>query len=135
MQTDEFECPETKYCWSGEGNKREHVAVAERVLGKALPVGAIVHHANEDKSDNRHENLVICQDRAYHNLLHQRMRARAACGNANWLKCNICLEYDAPENMNVITARARGRNPRLRALHRECVRERANEYYHRRKAA
>jgi hypothetical protein len=80
MQTDEFECPETKYCWSGEGNKREHVAVAERVLGKALPVGAIVHHANEDKSDNRHENLVICQDRAYHNLLHQRMRARAACG-------------------------------------------------------
>lgn len=53
----------------------EHVLVAEAALGKHLPPGAIVHHRNEDPRDNRKENLVICQDRAYHALIHARMDA------------------------------------------------------------
>ncbi len=52
------------------GYVREHILIAEKVLGKLLPDAAIVHHVNEDVSDNRKENLVICEDRAYHNLLH-----------------------------------------------------------------
>lgn len=52
----------------------EHRLVAEKALGKILPDTAVVHHHNEDPTDNRPENLVICQDQSYHLLLHMRMR-------------------------------------------------------------
>ena len=52
----------------------EHVLVAERALGKLLPKGAIVHHMNCDRKDNRPENLVICPNEAYHRLIHKRMK-------------------------------------------------------------
>lgn len=79
--------------------KQQHVLIVERVLGKPLPPGAEVHHVNENRADNRHENLVICPDKAYHKLLHVRMAARDACGNPNYRKCPFCKEYDDPENM------------------------------------
>jgi hypothetical protein len=60
------------------GYVREHVLICEQVLGESLPLQTIIHHVNENKGDNRHKNLVICQDRAYHNLLHQRMRTLKA---------------------------------------------------------
>jgi hypothetical protein len=55
----------------GRDNRREHVHVAERALGKRLPKRAIVHHVNEIKHDNRPANLVICEDHLYHKLLHR----------------------------------------------------------------
>lgn len=79
--------------------KRQHVLVAEKALGKSLPAKAVVHHANEITSDNRPENLVICPNEKYHNLLHKRMRALKACGNPDYLKCKICKAYDARSNM------------------------------------
>lgn len=79
--------------------KQAHVIVAEKAIGKPLPLGAEVHHVNEDKSDNRPENLVICQDRAYHKLLHVRATAMAACGNPNFRKCPFCKTYGATEGM------------------------------------
>lgn len=81
------------------GVKAAHILIVEEVLGKELPVGVVVHHADGNSLNNSKTNLVVCQDRAYHNLLHQRMRALEACGNANWMKCPYCKQYDAKENM------------------------------------
>ena len=59
---------------SGRYRIYEHVWLAEKVLGKRLPVGAIVHHVNGKPADNRLKNLVICPDQAYHLLLHRRSK-------------------------------------------------------------
>lgn len=79
----------------------EHILVAEKVLGKPLPPKAVVHHHNKDRTDNRHQNLVICENQGYHLLLHLRERAYKACGNANWRKCKYCKEYDDPNNLYI----------------------------------
>ena len=70
----------------------EHIFLAEKALGKSLPLGAQVHHHTP-------EQLVICQDCSYHNLLHLRQRALRACGHANWRHCHFCKRYDDIQNM------------------------------------
>jgi HNH endonuclease len=71
--------------------KRIHRAVAERALGKPLPAGAEVHHVDGNIHNNAPTNLVICQDRAYHFLLHARTRIVRAGGNpATDCFCGTC---------------------------------------------
>lgn len=77
----------------------EHILVAEKALGKPLPSGAIPHHIDKNRSNNITSNLVLCQDIAYHLLLHRRERALKACGHANWRKCTLCKQYDDPSNL------------------------------------
>lgn len=52
----------------------EHVLIAEKALGRKLPLDAVVHHIDLDPSNNDPNNLVICPDQAYHMELHMRMR-------------------------------------------------------------
>ena len=70
---------------------RPHVLIIERLMGKRLPPCAVVHHFNENRKDNSHSNLVLCQDQAYHLLLHSRKRIYDAGGNPNTDKiCSRC---------------------------------------------
>jgi hypothetical protein len=52
--------------------RREHILIAERVLGRRLKKNEVVHHINGDKTDNAHDNLLICTN-GYHRWLHHRM--------------------------------------------------------------
>lgn len=80
-----------------------HVRVAEAALGKPLPNGAVIHHVDENRANNEPTNLVICPDRAYHNMLHARMRAFAATGNPDDRKCQYCKQYDSIGNLKRTT--------------------------------
>jgi hypothetical protein len=75
---------------SSAGNRYVHRQRAEKALGKPLPLGAEVHHPDEDPW-NEQARLVICQDHAYHYLLHARMRVKAAGGDPNTQRiCGMC---------------------------------------------
>ena len=76
-----------------------HVEIAERALGKKLPKGACVHHVDRNGLNNVNSNLVILPNRRYHQLIHRRMRALEACGDANALLCVYCKQYDAPDSL------------------------------------
>lgn len=80
--------------------RREHVEIAERALGKSLPAGVVVHHVDGNRLNNEPGNLLVCSS-AYHSLIHKRMRAVAACGHADWIKCHHCKAYSPPDTLRV----------------------------------
>jgi len=66
---------------NGAAQKRVHVEIAERVLGRKLKPNELVHHINMDKFDFRNCNLLICT-RTYHQYLHYAMALAYAKGCA-----------------------------------------------------
>ena len=102
--------------------KHDQVWIAERALGRPLPKGAVVHHADENPMNNDPTNLVICPSQAYHSLLHVRLRAMKACGNPTHRKCWLCKEYDDPNTMTEVR-----RHNGSYFYHRDCVRSKYAE--------
>ena len=68
-----------------------HRVRAAAALGKPLPPTSRVHHVDGTKSIQ--SPLVICQDAAYHALLHARLRVLRVGGNPNTDKiCSRCRQ-------------------------------------------
>jgi len=108
-----------------------HILVAEKVLGKSLPQHAEVHHWRT-KNDN--DKLVVCENHAYHHLLHQRAEALATTGHANWRKCVWCSKYSDPDDpKSEMTVRSVKSFPdgNGQSYHRSCPRNAAKDRYRR----
>lgn len=73
------------------GRIRNHRLRAAQALGKSLRKGIEVHHTPRGE-------LVVCQDKAYHQFLHLRESALQATGNVNYRKCCKCQQWSDPEN-------------------------------------
>lgn len=99
--------------------KDKHIFIAEKALGRKLPIGAEVHHVDLDRANNDPSNLVICPNKLYHRLLHKRQKALEECGNPSWEKCCICKTYDAPENL-------KGLKEKVKRYHKGAMRETCN---------
>jgi hypothetical protein len=92
-------------------DRQEHILIAEKAFGKKLPKGAVVHHIDGNRLNNSKDNLLVCQDQAYHMLIHQRQRAYDASGNPDYRMCNFCKMHDAPELLYIY---------KTASYHREC---------------
>ncbi len=96
--------------------RRLHVVLAERALGHQLPPRAQVHHVDGDGLNNTPTNLVICEDAAYHGLLHRRTRVVKAGGNPNteWW-CSCCRRLRPLDAFSPRTGRRAGYSAYCRA--------------------
>lgn len=103
----------------------EHRLIVSVVLGKFLPRSVVIHHFDGNRRNNTHTNLVVCQDQKYHMLLHRRERAKAACGNPDWIKCSVCKIHDDPANLRIYTRKDGTGNV---AGHFDCFRKKAKDW-------
>lgn len=103
---------------SASGCVYAHILVAEQALGHSLPGGSQVHHVDENKRNNANGNLVICQDMAYHKLLHVRARVLRAGGNPNTER--ICAHCQALKAFAAFNRNSKNRADGLQQQCREC---------------
>ena len=104
-----------------DGYVYEHRLIASEALGKPIPKKSIVHHIDGDRLNNKNNNLVICEDRGYHKLIHQRIEAKKESGFAHYKKCWVCKEWGPPEDMSLAGI---NKYPHPTIYHKKCLRER-----------
>jgi len=121
--------------WAGAKRKnvREHILIAERVLGRRLPRGAQVHHFDENERNNAHSNLVICPSMAYHKLLHYRAKILRLGGDPDTQK--HCPDCDRLLPFGAFNRRSDHGSSGLQTVCRQCAHARYKAWMPRRGAA
>jgi hypothetical protein len=109
-----------------DGYVKRAVLVAEKAVGHILPTKVIVHHVDQDRSNDANNNLVICENQAYHLLIQRRMDALKASGYAHFKKCVFCKKYDDPKSL-VILKRGNGK---ISVYHKICKQKIDRIFWH-----
>ncbi|HPK46054.1 MAG TPA: HNH endonuclease [Spirochaetota bacterium] len=112
-----------------KNNIGQHILIAERALGKYLPRKAIVHHVDGNGYNNKNDNLVICENRSYHQLLHARKRAYEAIGDVHQRPCGFCKKYSPISELSY----RKGRINNNYWWHPKCMRDYEKKIYRIRK--
>lgn len=99
---------------------REYVNKVEKILEKRLPKKAEVHHVDGNRENNNNKNLVVCESRYYHRLLHSRLDALRNTGNPNARRCQFCHLWDDISNPDFRLYKRSGRRNGYYAIHRSC---------------
>ena len=82
------------------GYVNEHVLVAEHAFGRFLPPKAEVHHVDRNRQNNSPGNLVICENKKYHRLLHAREDRLNDTGSLAIRRCCHCHEPKELKDFN-----------------------------------
>lgn len=111
--------------WGNGKTVKVHMLIAESVLGYYPPKGVEVHHVDGNTRNNEKSNLVICQDHAYHMLLHHRARVLAAGGDPNTDHvCGMCKQV---KRLETFSASRSNKSVGRKAQCLECARTKTNE--------
>lgn len=119
--------PIKRYRW--KDGSRVHRVMAEKALGKSLPLGAEIHHVDKD-IDNPNARLVICQSPAYHRLLHLRTKILRSGGNPN--TDSYCCRCKKPKHKSEFYMRKASSGHKIArtitTLCKQCNKEASNEW-------
>lgn len=103
----------------GLNRKYEHIIIAEKALGKALPKGAEVHHIDGNGFNNTNTNLVVCQNKSYHKLLHRRYKGLKKFGSVNARRCRRCGTYALKEDLELRSNGGALKDPATIYMHKD----------------
>lgn len=88
-----------------------HRILIEKLLNIVLPKTVDIHHIDGNRSNNSNNNLVVCQNRSYHKLLHQRQEVLDAGFNpTTHHKCTDCNSYKKFSEFSLNKTRTSGYN-------------------------